>query len=67
VTPGNTTFEDWMGLDLAWVEAADALIRLPGESVGADQEVALARKLGIPVFRNVYDLISVLGSCREHH
>lgn len=36
--------------DLAFVEACDALVRIPGESKGADEEVAHARKLGIPVF-----------------
>jgi hypothetical protein len=46
----------WMEIDLAWLEVADAVLRLPGESVGADIEVRRAEALGIPVFRSVVDL-----------
>ena len=41
--------EDWMEYDLHWLEACDAVIRLVGESAGADQETAHAESLGIPV------------------
>lgn len=44
---------DWLGVDLPWVASADALVRLPGESTGADMEVAQARANGIPVFDSV--------------
>lgn len=47
------SYEDWMQVDLPWVEASDAVLRLPGESVGADREVAHARERGIPVFDSV--------------
>lgn len=43
-------YETWMELDFAWIEACDALLRLEGESAGADREVLHAVKLGIPVF-----------------
>lgn len=36
------THEQWMRIDKAWVEKADAILRIPGESDGADQEVAHA-------------------------
>lgn len=52
------TAEDWYGLDLPWVEVAHAVLRLPGESRGADGEVAHAEKFGIPVFHSVQELIS---------
>lgn len=42
--------EDWMESDLPWVAVADCVLRLPGESVGADREVEFARERGIPVF-----------------
>jgi hypothetical protein len=45
----NIPHEVWLATDLAWVEAADVLIRLPGASDGADQETAHAKRLGIPV------------------
>lgn len=48
---------DWMGVDLPWVAVADALLRLPGESVGADMEVAEARKRNIPVYHSVGEVL----------
>ena len=56
VTP--RPYEDWMGLDLAWVVAADAVLRLPGASAGADREVAAAKAAGVPVFGDIEDLIT---------
>ena len=49
----------WLENDLAWLHVADAVYRLPGESVGADEEVAYAQKHGIPVF---YDIPSLAES-----
>ena len=46
-------YEGWMRLDFAWVERCDALLRLPGESSGADREVAHAEAHGVPVFYDV--------------
>lgn len=43
-------YEFWTKLDFAWIDRCDALIRLPGESSGADAEVLYARKLKLPVF-----------------
>ncbi len=37
----------WVAIDLPWVAVADALLRLPGESIGADREVATAHERGI--------------------
>ena len=44
------TYEEWMAIDLELVRRSDAVLRLPGESAGADREVALANELGKPVF-----------------
>lgn len=55
--PRGTIHEDWMEADLPWVAVAHAVLRLPGESRGADMEVLLAHKLNIPVFFGVNDLI----------
>lgn len=43
-------YEFWCDQDNAWVAKCDCLVRLPGDSSGADKEVALAESLGIPVF-----------------
>ena len=47
----------WYDYDMEWLSKCDALIRLPGESTGADAEEARARKLGIPVFYTADDLL----------
>ncbi len=48
----------WMRQDLAWLPLCEALIRLPGESSGADEEVQRADLLGIPVFRSVEEFLA---------
>lgn len=40
-------YEFWMAQDLEWLKACDALLRLPGESAGADREVEAALALGM--------------------
>jgi len=49
-------YEDWMQLDMAWIEVCEAMFRIPGESAGADREVARAKELGIPVFHDLNSL-----------
>lgn len=48
----------WLRLDFAWIDSCDALLRLPGESNGADLEVAHAGVIGIPVFYSVEGLVN---------
>lgn len=54
-------YEFWMGFDLAWLHKCDGLLRIPGESMGADREVDLAHRLGIPVFDSVARLAAWLS------
>lgn len=42
-------YEDWMQADLATVRACDIVLRLPGESKGADREVEQAKRYNIQV------------------
>lgn len=42
-------YQEWIEHDLQWVLAADVVLRLPGESKGADGEVSYAEACGIPV------------------
>ncbi|KKM03386.1 hypothetical protein LCGC14_1774980 [marine sediment metagenome] len=44
---------EFMKMDKPWVLASDAVLRLEGESKGADLEERWANKAGIPVFRAV--------------
>ncbi len=61
VLPRGTVHEDWYNMELAWVGVSYGVLRLPGESVGADREVAYAKSLGIPVFSNIADLQANFG------
>lgn len=36
----------------------DAVLRLPGESTGADQDVRIARERGLPVYHRIEDIPS---------
>jgi len=49
-------WQTWMDIDYSWVERCDGLIRLEGESKGADAEVEYAKKLGIPVFHSLEEI-----------
>lgn len=59
--PAGTTHADWLGLDLAWVAVSDAVLRLPGESAGADREVEEARRHCKAVFQSVAEVIEWAG------
>jgi hypothetical protein len=55
-------YATWLQLDLIYLACCDALIRLPGQSNGADGEVKKAEELNIPVF---YDLENLLQWSRQ--
>jgi len=46
----------------------DAVLRIPGESKGADQDVRIARERGLPVFRSVEEIpvLSPTNSANDH-
>jgi hypothetical protein len=50
--------EMWYALDLRQLEHCDALLRLPGESTGADVEVDHAGQIGIPSFMSTPAVIA---------
>jgi len=50
-------YQDWIELDLEWIPVCDVILRLDGESSGADNEVQHALKYGIDVCFNLDDLI----------
>lgn len=51
-------YQVWIDYDLRLLAKADILLRLPGESPGADGEVARAFELGIPVVHTVAEAIA---------
>jgi len=50
-------YDFWLELDNQFLPCCDAVLRLPGESSGADQEVKLAESLDIPVFNEIEILV----------
>ena len=51
-------YETWIAIDLAFLMDCDVLLRLPGESPGADREVEYANAWGIPVFYSMESLLA---------
>lgn len=51
-------YETWIEIDLAYLERCDGLIRLPGESEGADQEVRFAKEKGIHIWHGVESFLA---------
>ena len=58
-------YEQWLALDRSFIAVCDALLRLPGESRGADREVAWAVEIGIPVFHTLAVLFDRIPPTRE--
>lgn len=53
ITGKRRSHAEWLDIDKPMVLASDALLRLPGKSDGADQEVEWARENGVDVFYSV--------------
>lgn len=49
-------YETWMAYDAAWIDVCDGLLRIPGESPGADREVAYATACGLPVWHAIEEI-----------
>lgn len=62
---GGFTHAEWLSNDLSWVAASDAVLRLPGESIGADMETKEAEYLAIPVFHSIEDLVSFFDTEKQ--
>jgi uncharacterized protein DUF4406 len=53
-------YEEWLKLDLAFLGCCNAVLRLAGESPGADAEVREAQRRGIPVYERLDELLRAL-------
>lgn len=58
-------YEAWMTLDLSWLAVCHCLIRLPGESQGADREVERAFDMGLTVYHGVDAFLAEHGRTTE--
>lgn len=56
--PGNQQipWRTWVDIDIPWVAVSDVVMRIPGDSVGADEECEVAAHHGIPVIHRYHDL-----------
>jgi hypothetical protein len=54
------SYDKWMDVDYCYLSRCDALLRLSGESSGADKEVAYAAEHNIPIFYTVEELIQAV-------
>jgi hypothetical protein len=61
------TLEEWMEYDLPLVRASAAVLRIPGESRGADIECQEARHHRIPIYHTIDSLITDLRAGRFHN
>lgn len=52
-------YDKWCQIDNEWLLQCDVVLRIPGESKGADAEVALAIKNEIPVVHSIDELESL--------
>jgi hypothetical protein len=50
-------YQIWLDLDNEFVKVCDVLLRIPGDSSGADKEVELAKSLKIPVVYSIEDIV----------
>lgn len=50
------SWEEWLKIDSVIVGKCDALLRIGGESKGADMEVEIAKSKGILVYYNICDI-----------
>jgi hypothetical protein len=49
-------YDYWVALDLEWILHCDCILRLPGESSGADNEIKFAQEHNIPVYYSITEL-----------
>lgn len=48
--------EQWLDYDLVWLAQCHCVLRLPGESKGADMETDFATGMGIPIYHDIVSL-----------
>ncbi len=58
-------YQFWTGLDLEWLLHCDAVLRLPGDSSGADNEIDFARSHHIPVYFSIDELVAARITDKE--
>lgn len=55
-------YMQWLAHDLQWLPLCDAVLRLPGESSGANIEEERAKELNIPIFHSISELTNTIAN-----
>jgi hypothetical protein len=55
-------YDEWLDYDNEWLQVCDCLLRLDGNSSGADREVNEMTKLGRPVYDNIEELLANMSN-----
>ncbi len=56
---GTLGEDEWLKMCIERIPDCDALVRLPGKSQGADNEVEEAKRLGIPVYMGLVTFLAM--------
>lgn len=56
-------YKTWTAYDDEWLKNCDVVLRLPGESKGADNEVGLAKSLNMPIVYSLPELLKKHPIC----
>ena len=59
------SWQQWMDIDLEFLSNCDIVLRLPGESKGADLEVDTANKIGIPIFYSIDEIQNAISNAHN--
>lgn len=54
------SYETWLEYDIEWLKQCDIILRLNGESDGADYEVTVAEHRDMPVFYTIEELANYI-------
>jgi len=54
-------YDKWLSIDMEWVAVCDCILRIGGESLGADKEVVFMKSINKPVFYSVDELYKYYG------
>lgn len=49
-------YHTWLDIDIEFLKVCDVVLRIPGQSPGADHEVDIATDLNIPVYYSINEL-----------
>ena len=59
------SLDDWLQYDFGLIAVSDCVLRLKGESQGADAELVYAVRNDVPIFLTRYDLYREMGPERD--